>query len=74
MTVILDVGDREDTHAKNKKPMGERLVLLALGDTYQMTNDYESPIFNEITFAKDTCLIHFKGEFSCLRKDIRRNY
>jgi len=67
MAVISDVGDRQDTHAKNKQPVGERLALLALGDTYNLVKDYESPIFDNVTSSHNTYTIHFKGEFSGLK-------
>lgn len=67
MAVISDVGDRQDTHAKNKKPVGERLALLALGDTYKVEKDYESPFFDKITLSNNTYSIHFKGAFSGLK-------
>jgi sialate O-acetylesterase len=67
MAVISDVGDRQDTHAKNKQPVGERLALLALGDTYKVAKDYESPVFDKITFSNNTYSIHFKGNFSGLK-------
>lgn len=68
MAVISDVGDRQDTHAKNKQPVGERLALLALGDTYKIINDFESPTFNKIKFLKNKGFIQFKGNFGALKK------
>ncbi len=67
MAVISDVGDRQDTHAKNKKPVGERLALLALGDTYKKIKDYESPMFYKATLSNTTCTIKFKGKFNGLK-------
>ena len=67
MVVITDVGDRQDTHAKNKKPVGERLALLALGDTYNKLSDYESPVFESIIKRKQHCYIQFKGNFNGLK-------
>lgn len=67
MAVISDVGDRQDTHAKNKKPVGERLALLALGEIYNTTKNYESPFYDKITNSKGFYSIHFKGMFSGLK-------
>ena len=66
MAVISDVGDRQDTHAKNKKPVGERLALLALGKTYHKLKYYESPLFDTVK-AKDEIIITFKGAFKELK-------
>ncbi len=75
MVVITDVGDRQDTHAKRKKPVGERLALLALGKTYHKTQVYESPLFNKIERKDNELLISFKGATKGLKtsdnKDIR---
>ena len=67
MVVITDVGDRQDTHAKNKKPVGYRLALLALGDTYYMGDNYESPVFDRIERNDSGYKIYFKGKFDALK-------
>lgn len=67
MVVITDVGDRQDTHAKNKKPVGERLALLALGDTYNKGLNYESPVFDTIVFRGGDYYIRLKGRFNGLK-------
>lgn len=66
MVVITDVGDRQDTHAKNKKPVGDRLALLVLGDTYNKSFNYESPVFDTIIFKGGDYYIRFKGRFNGL--------
>lgn len=67
MVVITDVGDRQDTHAKNKKPVGDRLAILALGDTYSKGVNFESPIFDTIVFRGGDYYIRFKGRFNGLK-------
>ncbi|MEN8126074.1 MAG: sialate O-acetylesterase [Bacteroidota bacterium] len=67
MVVITDVGDRQDTHAKNKKPVGERLALLALGDSYHKGANFESPVFKEIYKSNGDYFIRFKGSFEGLK-------
>lgn len=69
MVVITDVGDRQDTHAKNKKPVGERLALLVLGHTYQIGDNYESPMFDKILVKNNKYSIQFKGAFKGLKTD-----
>ena len=67
MVVITDVGDRQDTHAKNKKPVGERLAILALGDSYHLGDNYECPIFDKIEANNGGYQIFFKGNFKGLK-------
>lgn len=67
MIVTSDVGDRQDTHAKNKKPVGDRLAILALGDCYGIGKDYESPLFDTIIPYKRNYKIKFKGAFGGLK-------
>jgi sialate O-acetylesterase len=47
MVVSIDTGDSLDVHPTDKKPIGERLSLLALAKTYQLPLDYSGPIFKE---------------------------
>lgn len=67
MVVITDVGDKQDTHAKNKEPVGDRLALLALGDTYHKMDNYECPVFDKIEFKDGGYFISFKGNFNGLK-------
>ncbi len=75
MVVITDVGDRQDTHAKNKKPVGVRLATLALGNSYHLGNNYECPTFDKMEDINGEYQILFKGKFKGLKtsdqKDIK---
>lgn len=48
MAVTVDVGDLRDLHPPRKKPVGERLALLALAKTYGKSGVYSGPIPIEI--------------------------
>ena len=61
MVIISDVGDRQDTHAKNKKPVGERLAILAEGKVYHKQQYYESPLFDKMEILNNKAIISFKG-------------
>ncbi|MCK5781957.1 MAG: hypothetical protein KAH10_05170 [Flavobacteriales bacterium] len=67
MVVISDVGDKDDTHAKKKQPVGERLAALALGKTYGIGKNYESPLFDKMDVNENVATISFKGVFSSLK-------
>jgi sialate O-acetylesterase len=45
MAVTLDVGDANDIHPTDKKPVGERLALAARGLVYGERLEYSGPLF-----------------------------
>jgi sialate O-acetylesterase len=54
VATAIDVGDANDIHPKNKQPVGERLALLALGESYRKPGLHQSPQFRnaEVEGAK----------------------
>jgi sialate O-acetylesterase len=59
MVVSIDTGDSLDVHPTDKKPIGERLSLLALAKTYQLSLDYSGPIFKEYQQKGNTIELSF---------------
>ncbi len=58
--VIIDIGEADDIHPRNKQDVGLRLALAALNQTYGQ-NDvvYSGPAFREMTKEADALRLHF---------------
>lgn len=53
MVVTTDVGDCNDVHPSDKKPVGKRLAYWALGDVYKFPIPYKTPVFQEAHYTED---------------------
>ena len=61
MVVTMDIGDPESIHPKQKKPVGERLALLALNRTYGRTDLVDSgPLYNGYEVESKKIRLKFK--------------
>lgn len=60
MAITLDVGDTFRIHPKNKKPIGERLGLLALKNTYDLNVQSVGPQYQSYTVNGDKITITYK--------------
>lgn len=60
MTTSGDVGMEFDIHPKNKKPIGERLALLALGHVYGEDIQCDPPEVNSVTLDNGILTISFR--------------
>lgn len=60
MVVTTDVGDAEDIHPLDKKPVGKRLALAARALAYGENLEYSGPEFDAMTVRQDRAIIHFK--------------
>ncbi len=59
MASIMDSGMEKDIHPKRKKPVGERLALLALGKVYGREILCESPAFREAVLDGEGIVLSF---------------
>lgn len=59
MVVAIDCGDREDIHPINKKPVGERLALVALEHVYGKSVESSGPIFNSLKVVNGKAILSF---------------
>lgn len=61
MVTTVDVGDPEDLHPKNKKPIGLRLAATALNRTYDFLDvPYQGPVFKYAEFSAKKAVVYFE--------------
>jgi sialate O-acetylesterase len=61
MAVTMDVGEVANHHPRNKKPVGERLALLALKNDYHQNVVCYGPHYESYTASGNTVTIQFSG-------------
>ena len=59
MTVTLDVGDADDIHPADKRPVGERLALAARALAYHEKIEYSGPLFDSMTVHGHKAVLRF---------------
>jgi sialate O-acetylesterase len=60
MAVLMDTGEKLNIHPAKKKDAGERLALLALNKTYNITAiGCETPAYQKIEISNDTATVFF---------------
>jgi len=57
--VTIDVGEANDIHPRNKKPVGERLATFARGNVYGENLVYSGPIYKSLTISAEKALVEF---------------
>lgn len=67
MAVIIDIGEANDIHPKNKQDVGKRLALLALSDTYGENIVSKGPLYDSYQIIGGEIEISFKRESSKLK-------
>jgi sialate O-acetylesterase len=59
MAVIIDIGDANDIHPKNKQDVGKRLALWALAKTYGKKLVYSGPIYKSMKIQGRDIILNF---------------
>lgn len=60
MAVIIDIGEANDIHPKNKQDVGKRLALWALAKTYGKDLVYSGPIYKSMRIEGDKIVLDFE--------------
>jgi sialate O-acetylesterase len=60
MAVIIDIGNADNIHPKNKQEVGRRLALIALAKTYGEKTGYSGPVFQSQKIEGNTIHLGFK--------------
>jgi sialate O-acetylesterase len=61
MAVIIDVGEANDIHPRNKQEVGRRLARLALAKDYGKNLAHAGPVFDSMKVEGDTVRLKFKN-------------
>ncbi len=60
MAVIIDIGDADNIHPKNKQDVGKRLALWALAKTYGRKLVYSGPLYKSMKVEGGKIIVHFE--------------
>ena len=60
MAVIIDIGDTNDIHPRDKVDVGHRLAVGALAQSYQQAIEYSGPLYESHVIEGDKVRIRFK--------------
>lgn len=59
LAVTIDVGDPDNVHPKDKEPVGRRLALIALAQTYGQKIEYSGPVYSSMKIEGHAIRIRF---------------
>lgn len=63
MVVSVDIGESDNLHPKNKKPLGERLALTALNRTYgHLHATYKGPQLKCVSYLGNLAIVQYAPE------------
>ncbi len=70
MAVIIDIGEAEDIHPKNKVEVGRRLALYALAKTYGQNIAYSGPLYDGYRLENGEVRISFTNTDNGLKAGV----
>ncbi len=59
LAITIDAGDPDNVHPKNKEPVGARLALIALANTYKQKLEDSGPQYSSMQIQGTSIRIHF---------------
>jgi sialate O-acetylesterase len=74
MAVIIDIGEANDIHPKNKQDVGKRLALASLKVTYGQDIVHSGPIYKSMTVTGNKIMLDFDHTGSGLKCNDRYGY
>ncbi|MEL7533381.1 MAG: sialate O-acetylesterase [Bacteroidota bacterium] len=72
--VIIDIGEANDIHPRNKQDVGLRLALSALHVAYEQDIVYSGPRFKDVSFRAGKAILDFENKGSGLVAHDRYGY
>jgi sialate O-acetylesterase len=60
MAVIIDIGEANDIHPKNKQDVGKRMALWALAKSYGKDIEYSGPLYQLMEVRGNSAILHFE--------------
>ncbi len=59
MVVTTDLGEKDDIHPTNKRPVGQRLAYAVAAQVYGKDIPYSGPLYDTVTVEEDKVIVHF---------------
>lgn len=59
MAVTIDLGEKNNIHPTNKKPVGKRLAAIAFNKVYGIDVPYSGPLYKNVEFKANKAILSF---------------
>lgn len=69
MVASIDVGNKNDIHPRNKKPVGERLAAAALNLAYGQAAEFSGPVYKSVKIKGNKAVLSFDHVGGGLKAD-----